>query len=103
MIRSRSFRGSRRNLLLTVGATITSHWGSSGVRLELRSQLAQLDGVAAPICGPTFLGRRSIILGIRLVVQRSGLEDRHEGITSASQEDAGGIHALIRKLVHQAV
>jgi hypothetical protein len=103
MIRSRSFRGSRRNVLVTVGATIASHSGSSGVRLELRSQLAQLDGLAPPICGPTFLGSRSIILGIRLVVQWSGLKDRHEGITSASQEDARGIHALIWKLVHQAV
>src|SRR5664279_5507697 len=45
-IRSRSFRGSRRSVLATAGATTASHWGSSGVRLELRSQLAQLDGVA---------------------------------------------------------
>lgn len=78
---------------MTAGATIASHSGSSGVRLELRSQLAQLDGFATSVCRPALLRCRSIILGIRLVVQWSDLKGRDQGITSTSQQDASRIHA----------
>ena len=77
MMRSRSLRGSRRNVFVAAGAITASHRGSSGVRLELRSQLAHTDRLTAPVCGPAVIRGPSIILAIRLVIQGGGLEDRH--------------------------
>ena len=103
MIRSRSSRGSRRSVFVAADATTASHRGSSGVRLELRSQLAQGECLSAPIRGPALIRGRSIIRRIRLVIQGRGLKHRDERITSTGQEDAGGVHARLRKLVNQAM
>ncbi len=103
-MRSRSLRGSLRRDFAAAGAITASHSGSSGVSVRLRAQLGYVDRLASLVGRPAFLRRHSIIPGVGFVVIKgSSLKGRQHWVLGTSQQDPGGVHALVGQLIDKAV
>lgn len=73
---------------------------SPGLPLRLRTQLVYVRRLTPLVGRPALFRSRSVIPGVGLVVKGGSLESRQHRVFGTSQQDSGGVHALVWQLVH---